>query len=65
TSDILHSTNDETDPIEKARILARHSYLDKGIKNIFEMILFCENQYNCRQQLAYRPYLWDDDNDIP
>ncbi|CAG8568893.1 12635_t:CDS:10, partial [Dentiscutata heterogama] len=49
---VPHSINDETDPEERTRILTRHLYLDEEIKNIFEMILFCENQYECRQQLT-------------
>ncbi|CAI2189200.1 10902_t:CDS:2, partial [Funneliformis geosporum] len=40
------------------------NYLDTGLHKIHKVLLFCQNQYDCRNQIISHYYLWNDDNDI-
>ena len=43
----------------------RKQYLDISIHKIYEVLLFCRNQYECRSQIINRYYLWDGDRNSP
>jgi|ERR1044071_1401368 superfamily II DNA helicase RecQ len=40
----------------------RKNYLDIGMHKIREVLLFCQNQYECRSQIISRYYLWNGDD---
>ncbi len=40
-------------------------YLDTGLHKIYEVLLFCQNQYDCQSQIISYYYLWNGDNIPP
>ncbi len=40
-------------------------YLDTGLHKIYEVLLFCQNQYDCQSQIISCYYLWNGDNIPP
>lgn len=43
----------------------RKHYLDTGVRKIREVLLFCQNQYECRSQIINRYHIWNGDNIPP
>ncbi|CAB4441893.1 unnamed protein product [Rhizophagus irregularis] len=43
----------------------RKHYLDTGVHKIREVLLFCQNQYECRSQIINRYHIWNGDNIPP
>ncbi|CAG8742514.1 1965_t:CDS:2, partial [Dentiscutata heterogama] len=40
-------------------------HLNEKRKQLLEMVHYCENKLECRQQLAYQIFTWPGDSDIP
>jgi superfamily II DNA helicase RecQ len=43
----------------------RNHHLNIGLHKIHEVLLFCRNQYDCRNQIISRYYLWNGDDVSP
>ncbi|CAG8496835.1 10109_t:CDS:10, partial [Cetraspora pellucida] len=59
------SENAESNSSETQAIQSKCSNLKKQKKNIFAMAYIFENSYQCRRKMAYEPFRWPGDTEIP